>query len=96
MKKIIAMLLVMAVCFGLVACGNNTYKIGPNTGSVYFGTIASNAFGTVTSGGLEASNVDMAKEFSNMITAQRSIQANSRVFSTASDIMETISYLGNR
>lgn len=81
---------------GLVACGNNTYKIGPNTGSVYFGTIASNAFGTVTSGGLEASNVDMAKEFSNMITAQRSIQANSRVFSTASDIMETISYLGNR
>ena len=79
---------------GLIAAGNNTYKVGANTGNLYFGTISSNAFGTITAGGLESSNVDLAKEFSNMIIAQRGIQANSRVFSTASNIMETISYLG--
>ncbi len=79
---------------GLIAYGNNMFKTGENTGQTYFGTCASGAFGAVTSGGLEASNVDLAKEFSSMIIAQRGIQANSRVFSTASDIMETISYLG--
>ena len=46
-------------------------------------------------GGLEGSNVDLSRELSNMILAQRAIQANSRVFSTASSIMETLSYLGN-
>ena len=89
---------IQMACFtneqGLLQAGNNTYEAGPNVGTVYYGTAASNAFGTIDAGGLEASNVDLAKEFSNMIISQRAIQANSRVFSTASDIMETLSYLG--
>ena len=89
---------IQMACFtneqGLLQSGNNTYEAGPNVGTVYYGTAASNAFGTIDAGGLEASNVDLAKEFSNMIISQRAIQANSRVFSTASDIMETLSYLG--
>ena len=52
------------------------------------------AFGTIESGGYEGSNVDIAFELSNMITAQRMIQMNSRVFSTASSVMETLAYLG--
>ena len=43
---------------------------------------------------VEGSNVDIAMELSNMITAQRMIQMNSRVFSTASSVMETLAYLG--
>ena len=53
-----------------------------------------NGFGTLKSGGLEGSNVDMAQELSNMIMAQRAIQVNSRVFSTASSVLETLAYLG--
>ena len=48
----------------------------------------------IESGGYEGSNVDIAAELSNMITAQRMIQMNSRVFSTASSVMETLAYLG--
>ena len=51
-------------------------------------------FGAIESGGYEGSNVDIAAELSNMITAQRMIQMNSRVFSTASSVMETLAYLG--
>ena len=89
---------IQMACFtndqGLLQDGGNTFKSGINAGSVYFGTCASSAFGSITSGGLESSNVDLAREFSNMIIAQRSIQANSRVFSTASEVMEQLSYLG--
>lgn len=89
---------IQMACFtnaqGLLQDGGNTYISGVNAGTAYFGTCASSAFGTINSGGLEASNVDLAKEFSSMIIAQRSVQANSRVFSTASDIMEQLSYLG--
>ena len=89
---------IQMACFtndqGLLQDGGNTFKSGINAGSVYFGTCASSAFGSITSGGLESSNVDLAREFSSMIIAQRSIQANSRVFTTASDVMEQLSYLG--
>lgn len=80
---------------GLKAAGNNTYTAGPNIGIATFGSVSSNAFGQVKSGILEGSNVDVATEFANMITAQRAIEANSRVFNTANSIMQTLSYLGN-
>ena len=51
--------------------------------------------GQVQTGGLEGSNVDLARELSNMIMAQRAIQANSRVFGTSADILETLTYLGS-
>jgi len=50
--------------------------------------------GSIQASGLEGSNVDMSTEFSNMIIAQRAIQANSRVFSAASSILETLVYMG--
>ncbi len=50
--------------------------------------------GKVASGGLESSNVDLSAELSNMILAQRAIQANTRVFTTTADIMDTITNMG--
>jgi flagellar hook protein FlgE len=46
-------------------------------------------------GMLEMSNVDLASEFTNMIVAQRGIQANSRVISTADQMLQDLVNLKN-
>ena len=79
---------------GLVSINNNLWEWGANVGDVYYGMAGEVSFGSIESGGYEGSNVDIATELTNMITAQRMIQMNSRVFSTASSVMETLAYLG--
>jgi len=79
---------------GLVSINNNLWKWGPDAGEIFYGMAGEMAFGSLESGGYEGSNVDIAVELSNMITAQRLIQMNSRVFGTASSVMETLAYLG--
>lgn len=79
---------------GLVAQGGNTYAKGVNTGDAFYGTPGSSGFGSMQSGALEASNVDMTKQFADMIIAQRSIEANSRVFDSQNQIMKTLVYIG--
>ena len=80
---------------GLVSVGNNLWKWGPDVGDIYYGMAGEMAFGPIESGGYEGSNVDIASELSNMILAQRLIQMNSRVFSAASEVMQTLAYLGS-
>ena len=79
---------------GLVSINNNLWEWGPDAGEIFYGMAGEMAFGSLESGGYEGSNVDIAVELSNMITAQRLIQMNSRVFGTASSVMETLAYLG--
>ena len=79
---------------GLVSVNNNLWEWGADVGEVYYGMAGEVSFGSIESGGYEGSNVDIAAELTNMITAQRMIQMNSRVFSTASSVMETLAYLG--
>ena len=79
---------------GLLSLNNNLWEWGPDVGEIYYGIAGEVAFGPIESGGYEESNVDIATELSNMISAQRMIQMNSRVFSTASSVMEILSYLG--
>lgn len=79
---------------GLVSINNNLWEWGADVGDVYYGMAGEVSFGSIESGGYEGSNVDIATELTNMITAQRMIQMNSRVFSTASSVMETLAYLG--
>ena len=43
--------------------------------------------GRIVAGALEMSNVDMAQEFSNMITTQRAFQANARMITTSDEIL---------
>lgn len=53
-----------------------------------FVNTASNFAGTgINSGTLEGSNVDLAKEFTNMITSQRAYQSNARVISTSDEML---------
>ncbi len=79
---------------GLIAKGSNVYEEGPNCGNTFYGTPGSNLFGAVQTGALEASNVDLTKQFSDMIIAQRAIEANSRVFSTQNQVLQTLVYIG--
>ena len=80
---------------GLVSINNNLWQWGPDVGEVFYGMAGEMSLGTIETGGYEGSNVDIAFELTNMISAQRMIQMNSRVFSTASSVMETLAYLGN-
>lgn len=80
---------------GMVSIHNNLWEWAADVGDVYYGMAGQVSFGTIESGGYEGSNVDIATELTNMISAQRMIQMNSRVFSTASSVMETLAYLGN-
>ena len=61
----------------------------PSSGTEEIGTPGGD-FGATTSGTLEMSNVDLATEFTNMISAQRGFQANSRVISTADDMLNDV------
>ena len=78
---------------GLVSRADNLWSVGPDTGNVTYTIAGQMGTGTLQTGGLEGSNVDLARELSNMIIAQRAINANSRVFGTASSVMETLSQL---
>jgi len=79
---------------GLVAEGNNQYSIGVDSGQVIYTAANKNGTGAVVTGALESSNVDLAQQLSNMILAQRLVQANSQVFNGANSMLETLVYLG--
>jgi flagellar hook protein FlgE len=77
---------------GLVRAGGNYYENAANAGAAvytYPGDKASGA-GSIVSGSLEASNVDLAEQFSKMIMAQRGFQANSRVITTSDSMLEEL------
>lgn len=79
---------------GLLSEGNNLYEAGPNSGAIVYTVGNQMGAGKLQSGGLEASNVDLSDQLSDMILAQRAIEANSRVFTTTSDVMSTIVQMG--
>jgi flagellar hook protein FlgE len=57
---------------------------------VRYGYAGSETFGSLESGHLEGSNVDLAAEFSNLIVMQRGYQAASHVISTANDMIQEL------
>lgn len=72
---------------GLVRAGQNMYIEGVNSGVAAIGIPSTGGRGNITTGYLEASNVDMATEFTNMILAQRGFQASSRVITTSDEML---------
>lgn len=72
---------------GLYAIGDNLYSPGPNAGTPQVGAPGSFGSGTLVSGALEQSNVDLANEFVNLIVTQTGYTANSRVISTSNDML---------
>jgi flagellar hook protein FlgE len=60
------------------------------SGQPVYGAAGGTGFGTIQSGSLEQSNVDITSQLVNMITAQRAFQANAEMVSTESSITQTI------
>ena len=76
---------------GLEAVGNNLYVTTMNSGDFDgIGEDVSMTGGTLTTGVLEMSNVDLAQQFTDMITTQRGFQANSRIITTTDTLLEEL------
>lgn len=76
---------------GLVKAGNNVLDVGPNSGIPQVAPPGSQgSTGVLTSGFLEASNVDLSNEFANMIIAQRGFQANARTITTSDEVIQEL------
>jgi flagellar hook protein FlgE len=71
------------------ALGNNQFEI-LNKDAWHFGTGGEGAFGSVVSGRVEISNVDLSQEFSDLVIMQRGYQASSQVISTANDMLQEL------
>lgn len=68
----------------------NVYSVSDMSGDVIVGFPESGSFGSIRSGALEQSNVDLATELTAMIESQRSYTANSKVFQTGSEILDVL------
>lgn len=66
------------------------YKLGGNAGTARAYTPQTASAGKLVTGGLEAANVDLANEFSEMITTQRGFQANSRIITVTDQMLEEL------
>jgi flagellar hook protein FlgE len=74
---------------GLVRTSGSNWIESAASGKAQDGT-PGGGFGLTISGTLEMSNVELASEFTNMISAQRGFEANSRVISTADEMLQNL------
>ncbi|MDA0139754.1 flagellar hook-basal body complex protein [Solirubrobacter deserti] len=75
---------------GLERSGGNSWTPSANSGQKTVSTPGVDGASMVAPGTLEMSNVDLSQTFTNMITAQRGFQANSRVISTADEMLQDL------
>jgi len=75
---------------GLQRTGGSLWLASASSGAATIGSPNTNGFGQTNAGMLEMSNVDLANQFTTMITAQRGFQANSRVISTADEMLQDL------
>jgi flagellar hook protein FlgE len=78
---------------GLENDGENYFIQTTNSGVPTIGAALSGGSGTVRSGQLETSNVDIAQEFTQLIIAQRGFSANARTITVASEILQELNNL---
>jgi flagellar hook protein FlgE len=75
---------------GLELAGNNLYLATPNAGDPEIVVPDTEGAGSIVSGALEMSNVDLAEEFTEMIAAQRGFQANTRIITTSDELLQEL------
>ncbi|HVP10472.1 MAG TPA: flagellar hook-basal body complex protein [Phycisphaerae bacterium] len=81
---------------GLLARSNSIYFIGPNSGEARITTPLTMGAGKVTAGALELSNVDLSREFVNLITSSTAFSAASRVISTSDQLLQELLLIARR
>ena len=75
---------------GLKKVGDANWESTALSGQASYGTSGSGAYGSLLSGALERSNVDIAEELVGLITAQRNFQANAKAIDTATQVSQTV------
>lgn len=75
---------------GLEKAGGNLLQESVNSGQPQAGAASTDGRGTISSGTLEMSNVDLSEEFTDMIVAQRGFQANTRIITTSDEILQEL------
>jgi flagellar hook protein FlgE len=75
---------------GLLNSGNSNFTPSANSGVPQIGVAGSGGRGTLSGGELEASNVDLGQEFTNMIIAQRGFEANAKVITTSDQLLQDL------
>ena len=78
---------------GLDAIGDNLFLESGSSGAAVIGNPGDPGYGTLLQGYTEASNVDAVTEISNLIVAQRAYEMNTKVITTADDMLQTTSQL---
>ena len=79
---------------GLTNVGNNNWASTTSSGSPVIGAAGSGSIGTLQSGALEASNVDVSSELVQLIVAQRNFQASSQAIKTEDAVIQSIMQIG--
>jgi flagellar hook protein FlgE len=75
---------------GLDQAGSTSFKESGASGAIKIKEAGSDGAGPIQSGKLEMSNVNLATEFSDMITTQRGYQANARIITTSDSMLEEL------
>lgn len=75
---------------GLKQVGSSNWVTTGISGSPNYGQPSTGQYGSLLSGALERSNVDIAEELVSLITAQRNFQANAKAIDTATQISQTV------
>ena len=75
---------------GLAAISGNAYYASSESGVAAIGKPGTLGAGSIKASSLEASNVDLAEEFSNMIRFQRAYSASSRIITTADEMLQEV------
>jgi len=75
---------------GLTELGAGVYRESPASGTATVATPGAGGMGTVVGDSIERSNVDLASEFVDLISLQRSFQANSRVITTSDNLLSDL------
>jgi flagellar hook protein FlgE len=75
---------------GLENVGNTLFRASVNSGEAAFNAPGNGSHGALRSGFLEGSNVDLTREFTDMIVTQRGYQANSRVITTSDQMLQEL------
>lgn len=75
---------------GLEKAGESVYRSSVNSGEAQLGTAGSGGRGFLQGQALEMSNVDLGQEFTNLVVSQRGFQANSKVITTADELLQEL------
>ncbi len=75
---------------GLQRVKDSVYTVSPNSGDPIYGAPGAQSSSVIKPGALELSNVELAQEFTDMITTQRGYQANARVITVSDSLLEEL------